>query len=80
MIGRDGIRFTVQGDQVSLPDGVLPAAQVYGRVTAIERAGAPIDMSRAGLRVLGWAAALRSRSGISAAVTAAAAPTGWLRD
>ena len=59
--GREGIRFTVQGDQVSRPDGVIPAAQVYGRVTTIERAGACIEVNRPSLRVLGWAAALRSR-------------------
>lgn len=61
MTGREGISFTVQGDQVSLPDGEIPAAQVHGRVTAIERAGASIDVNRPGLRLLGWAAALRSR-------------------
>jgi len=59
--GQEGIRFTVQGDQVSRPDGVIPTAQVYGRVTAIERAGVRIDVNRPSLRALGLAAALRSR-------------------
>jgi signal peptidase I len=59
--GPDGLRFTVQGDQVSRPDGVIPAAQVYGRVTAIERAGLQIDVNRHSLRLLSWFAALRSR-------------------
>lgn len=59
--GREGLRFTVQGDRVSRPDGVIPAAQVHGRVTAIERAGVRIDVNRPGLRLLGLAAALRSR-------------------
>lgn len=59
--GPDGICFTVQGDQVSRPDGVIPATRVYGRVTAIERGSVSIDMNQPSLRVLGWAAALRSR-------------------
>ena len=63
--GPDGLRFTVQGDQVALPDGVIHAARVYGRVTAIGRAGAIIEVNRPTLRVLGWAAALRSRWGLN---------------
>jgi len=59
--GQEGMRFTVQGDQVSRPDGEIPAAQVYGRVTTVERTGACIEVNRPSLRVLGWAAALRSR-------------------
>ncbi len=61
----EGIRFTVQGDRVVQPDGVIPAAQVYGRVTAIERAGMRIDMNLPGLRLLGLAVALRSRCHLS---------------
>jgi len=59
--GPDGLRFTVQGDAVSHPDGTFPAAQVYGRVAAIERGGACIDMHGPVLRMLGRAAVLRSR-------------------
>lgn len=59
--GPEGVRFTVQGDQVSRPDGQIPAAQVYGRVTAIERAGATLAMDRPAMRTLGWLAVLRSR-------------------
>jgi len=61
MPGQDEIRFTVQGDQVSRPDGVIPAARVFGRVTTIERAGATMAANGPILRALGWAAALRSR-------------------
>jgi len=59
--GPEGIRLTVQGDQVSRPHGVIPATRVYGRVTAIKRAGRRIDVNRPSLRALGLAAALRSR-------------------
>jgi len=59
--GPDGPCFSVQGDQVALPDGVIRAAQIHGRVVAIERAGVQIDFDRPGLHLLGWAAALRSR-------------------
>jgi signal peptidase I len=54
-------RFTVQGDAVLLPDGVIPEAQVCGRVAAIDRGGAHLDMDRPVLRSLSWLAALRSR-------------------
>lgn len=63
--GREGVRFTVQGDQVSRPDGVIPATRVYGRVTAIERAGSTIEVNQPALRMLGWVAALRSRWGLN---------------
>lgn len=56
-----GTRFTVQGDAVLWPDGTIPAAQIHGRVTAIERAGIKIDLDRPAMRVLGCLAALRSR-------------------
>jgi len=59
--GPDGARFMVQGDQVARTDGVIPAARVYGRVVAIERAGAHIDMDRPVVRWLGRLAVLRSR-------------------
>jgi hypothetical protein len=54
----------VQGDQVARPDGTIPAAQVYGRVVAIERAGAHINMDRPVMRWLGRLAVLRSRSAL----------------
>lgn len=59
-----GPRFTVQGDQVVKPDGIIPAAQVYGRVAAVERAGARIDMDGPAIRWLGRLAVLRSRFGL----------------
>jgi hypothetical protein len=51
----------VQGDAVSQPDGVIPGAQVYGRVMAIERGAAHINMHGPVMSILGWAAAVRSR-------------------
>lgn len=57
----EGMRYTVQGDQATRPDGLIPAAQVYGRITSIERAGATIAMDRPAMRALGWLAVLRSR-------------------
>jgi len=59
--GPDGTCFTIQGDQVAQPDGAIPAAQVYGRVAAIERGGARLDMDHALMRWLGYWAVLRSR-------------------
>lgn len=59
--GPEGRRFTVQGDAVARPDGTIPAAQAYGRVAAIERGGAQIDMGAPAMRLLSRMAALRSR-------------------
>jgi len=61
LMGPTGRRFVVQGDQVARPDGVIPGAQVYGRVVAIERAGARLETSRPLMRLLGALAVLRSR-------------------
>jgi hypothetical protein len=58
--GPEGYRFLVQGDQVVLPDGWIPQCQIYGKVTAIDRAGVNLDMNRPVIRVLGWLAVLRS--------------------
>jgi len=58
--GPDGLRFLVQGDQASQPDGWISQAQVYGRVAAIERAGVQIDLHRPVARALGWLAVLLS--------------------
>jgi signal peptidase len=60
-VSPEGRWFTVQGDAAARPDGLIPGAQVYGRVTAIERGGANIDVDRPVMRMLGWLAALRSR-------------------
>lgn len=59
--GLGGARFTIQGDQVSRPDGVIPAAQIYGKVTGIERGGVKINLDQPALRLLGWFIVLRSR-------------------
>jgi hypothetical protein len=69
--GPDGWSFQVQGDQVSQPDGIIPQAQVYGQVAAIERAGRHIDMQRPVMKFLGWLAVLRSRGQLG--------PRGWSR-
>jgi len=60
-VGQEGRWFTVQGDAAARADGAMPEAQVYGRVTAIERGAAKIDLDRPVMRMLGWLAALRSR-------------------
>jgi signal peptidase I len=60
----EGRRFTVQGDARSQPDGDILGSQVYGRVLSIERGAASIDVRRPVMRILGWAAALRSRWGV----------------
>ena len=54
-------RFVVQGDQLAWPDGVIPAAQVYGRAVAVERDGVRMAMDRGVPKWLGRLAALRSR-------------------
>jgi signal peptidase I len=59
--GRGGVRLVVQGDQVAQPDGEIAEAQLYGRVAAIEREGVWMATDGAVLRLLGRAAALRSR-------------------
>jgi signal peptidase I len=60
-VNQEGHWFTVQGDAVARPDGLIPGAQVYGRVVAIERGAARIELHRPVTRTLGWLAALRSR-------------------
>jgi hypothetical protein len=53
--------LTVQGDQLARPDGVIPAAQIYGRAVTIRRNGVQIELDRPVPRLLGKLAALRSR-------------------
>jgi signal peptidase len=60
-VGQEGRWFTVQGDAVPHTDGVIPGRKVYGRVVAIERGAAHIDLDGPVMRTLGWLAALRSR-------------------
>lgn len=57
----DGPLFTVQGDAAASPDGALPAAQIFGRVAAIERSGRRMAMDGAVMTLLGRLIALRSR-------------------
>lgn len=59
--GFTGRRFTLQGDAVLRPDGVIPQARIFGRLAAIERDGKRIEMDQPVMRVLGWLALLRSR-------------------
>jgi len=63
--GAEGPCFTVQGDAVAQPDGVIPPAQIYGRVVAIERGGTSISLDRPAMRLFGRAAALRSRRNLA---------------
>ncbi len=61
LAGPDGPLFTVQGDQLPQPDGSFRRVQVYGRVVAIERSGAHVDLDRPLMRMLSVLAVLRSR-------------------
>jgi hypothetical protein len=61
---REGRRLTVQGDARPRPDGEIAESRVLGRVAAVERGAAQIDLHRPLLRALAWAAALRSRWGL----------------
>ena len=59
--------FIVQGDRAARADGLVPAAEIYGRVASVERHGAEIDhidLDQPGMRWLGWLAVLRSRLAI----------------
>jgi signal peptidase len=58
---RAGIGFTVQGDRLSQPDGVIPEAQVHGLVMAIDRQGVRIAVHGSLARMLGWSMVVRSR-------------------
>jgi len=59
--GLNGLNLTIQGDSVSEPDGVIALADVYGRVSTIERDDRYIDMRRPLIRLLGRVAAFSSR-------------------
>lgn len=59
--GAGGRRFTLQGDAVSLPDGVVLGADIYGRVTEIERSGIRIVMDRPVMQAISCLAALGLR-------------------
>ena len=61
LAGPDGPHLTVQGDGLSRPDGSIPAGRIYGRVVAVERGGAHVDMDHPLVKVLSRVAALRSR-------------------
>jgi signal peptidase I len=61
LTGPTGRCLVVQGDQIAQPDGVIPGAQVYGRVVSIERAGAQIDTNAPVMRALGALGVVRSR-------------------
>ena len=58
---RDGIRYLVQGDQVSQPDGWMTDEQVFGQLIAIDRNDLQIDMRHPKMRILSGLAVLRSR-------------------
>ena len=62
--GPDGMRYTIQGDQVGQPDGSLPLAQIHGRLVSLEHAGKVIPLQGLPAILLGWLAVLRSRSSL----------------
>ena len=62
--GPEGVRYTIQGDQVGQPDGTLPLAQIHGRLVSLERAGKVIHLQGLPASLLGWLAVLRSRSSL----------------
>lgn len=59
--GPQGRRFLMQGDAVAHPDGLIAEGDIHGRVTAVERGGARLELARPAMRVLCWLAVLRSR-------------------
>jgi len=59
--GAQGRRFLMQGDAVAHPDGLFAEGDIHGRVTALERGGARLELARPAMRLLGWLAVLRSR-------------------
>jgi len=56
-----GRLFLAQGDQAAASDGWVTPAQVFGRVTSIERGEVHLNMDQPELRFLNRLAALRSR-------------------
>jgi len=58
----DGVRYTIQGDQVEKADGTLSLAKIHGRLVSLERAGKVIHLQGLPASFLGWLAVLRSRS------------------
>lgn len=52
----------MQGDQVAHPDGLFSGDQLYGRLAALDRAGAHIDMTQPAIIFLGWLAVLPTRT------------------
>jgi signal peptidase I len=63
--GPAGSEFVLQGDQLARPDGLIPEAQVYGRLVAIERGGVQIALDRLPMKMLNVVAALCSRWNLS---------------
>ncbi len=59
--GPNGNCVIIQGDAVSIPDGEIALADVYGLVCGIERGNRCINTHRPLVRILGWLAAYRSR-------------------
>jgi hypothetical protein len=57
----NGWKYTVQGDQILHPDGLVPEAQIHGKVFAIERDGKILYLDHPLMRALGILALLRSR-------------------
>jgi hypothetical protein len=58
---RDGMRYLVQGDQVSHPDGWMSDEQIFGQLIAIDRNDLQIDIRQPMLKFLSRLAVLRSR-------------------
>ncbi len=63
--GPDGAQLVLKGDQLALPDGLVPESQIFGRLATIERDGTHIAMDRPPVSWLSLLAALSSRWNLS---------------
>jgi signal peptidase len=58
------LAFLMQGDQAMVPDGLIPAEQVHGKLTEIERSGRVLQMTSPAVRFLGLIMVCSQRVGL----------------
>lgn len=80
----DSLRFELRGDRLAGPDEAVPAPEIFGRVSSVERDGVRIDIRQPAMRLLGFGIAvlgperIRSIPGLRALVQRAPALSRYL--